>query len=234
MELTVATHEHQFAHELRTTDAIIEKSHLHLKSGRHAEIYIDCDPLFAQSWRMRHFYMKWAGDWLHGVSSTARPEVVAGPAIGGVYLAGGFAQFLFDSNFTNIGAVWADKHGDDFALERAGFQRAVRGRRVLVVEDVITTGGSTKKTIAAVQAAGGIVIGVACMVNRTRAVTHDVLDVQRLTTCWQLDVPSYAMEDCPFCAEQRPMVTNLAHGDVFLAEFPNYAGGFTEVHIDAT
>ncbi len=102
----------------------------------------------------------------------------------------------------------------------------------MVVEDIITTGASVVKTIAAVQAAGGNVVGVACMVNRTKKVTADILNVPELCVAWQLDIPSFLPEDCPFCVEGRPIVTNNGHGKEFSVANPEYIGGYTEVVFD--
>lgn len=222
MRLTVAPHEQWIAHDLRVTNAILEDSHLHLKSGRHSDVYIDCDRLFTDPWRMTKVYDHWMHDWFHGHPASERPEVIVAPAVGGVYLVGGFSQVLKEAGFNRVRIAWADKAESSFTLERAGFATAVRGRRVLVVEDVITTGGSTQRTIDAVREAGGEVAGVACIVNRTRDVTAETFGVSALQVCLQLDVLSYERDRCPMCREGRPMVANLAHGSKFIEANPLY------------
>lgn len=231
MKLTVAPHEEWIAHDLRVTNAILEDSHLHLKSGRHSDVYIDCDRLFTDPWRMAKVYDHWMHDWFHGSPASERPEVIVAPAVGGVYLVGGFSQVLKEAGFNRVRIAWADKAESSFVLERAGFAAAVRGKRVLVIEDVITTGGSTQCTIDAVREAGGEVIGVACIVNRTRDVTAETFGVSALHVCLQLDVVSYGMDICPMCRAGRPMVLNLAHGPKFLEIFEDYPT--IEVDLDA-
>lgn len=228
--ITVATHEHWAHHEFMTTRGVIDGSHLELSGGNHSEVYLNADRVFPDPARMARFYSRWKGHFFDG-RGAERPEVIAGPATGGVYLVGGFSQVLFAAGM-QVRPVWADKQGKEMILERSSFDVVVAGRLVLVVEDVITSGTSTMKTIAAVRAAGGEVIGVACMVNRRASVTAEVLGVPDLKACWQLDVVDHPADDCPFCAGHRPMVTNIGHGDRFQEENPDYEGGFTTLDLD--
>lgn len=213
-----------------TTNGVINGSHLVLSEGNHSEVYLNADRVFPDVWRMASFFSHWR-DAIFSWGEEVHPEVVVGPATGGVYLVGGFTQFLRAAGIRTR-AAWADKDGKEFVLERSRFAATVRGKRVLVVEDVITSGASTMKTIAAVRDAGGIVVGVASMVNRTLAVTAETLDVPIFFTCWQLDVPDYPADACPFCAEARPIVTNIGHGAEYALEHPDYAGGYTELILD--
>lgn len=220
-----------FAHRsFVVTQGVIDNSHIVLSGGAHSEVYLNADRVFTDSWRMVAFYRHWKSHFFDGVGAT-NPEVVVGPATGAIYLVGGFTQYLTNTGIA-VNAAWADKNGQDFALERSRFAAVVRCRRVLVVEDIITTGASAVKTIAAVQAAGGNVVGVACMVNRTKKVTADSLNVPELCVAWQLDIPSFSPENCPLCAEGRPIVTNIGHGKEFSVANPEYIGGYTEVAFD--
>ena len=75
--------------------------------------------------------------------------------------------------------------------------------RVLVVEDVITTGLSTRETIAAAEALGALVTGAAAIVDRGSDPARLNLPMQALV---RLEVPTYAAEDCPLCAKGIPVV----------------------------
>jgi orotate phosphoribosyltransferase len=75
--------------------------------------------------------------------------------------------------------------------------------RVLVVEDVITTGGSTRETIAAAESSGALVTGAAAIIDRGADPARLNLPMQSLV---RLDVPSYAPEACPLCARGIPIV----------------------------
>lgn len=197
--------ERQFEHELRTTGCVHEEVHVKTQSGSHTDVFIDCAPLFTQAWRLRHFYHKWIAEWFDEVSSDNRPEAIVVAAGDAVFLAGGLAQALAEANRLNIRTAWVDAHNQDFGLERTGFKSAIIGQRVLVIDDVIMTGASTMKIIDGVRAAGGEVIGVACMVNCTHMVTAETFEVPRFTTCWQLDASTFPAVACPMCIEHRPL-----------------------------
>lgn len=216
--------------EFEKTGGVIRASHLVLSGGRHSAVYLNADRVFPDVYRMKRFYQHWKGHFFDG-KDVERPEVVVGPATGGVYLVGGFSQYLVASNLS-IQIAWADKDGKEFVLERSRFTAVVANKRVLVLEDVITSSASTMKTIAAVRAAGGIVVGVACMANRRASVTAKTLGVPDLKVCWQLDVSDYSADACLFCAGSRPIVTNIGHGAKYALKHPDYTGGYTELMFD--
>lgn len=228
-EAAIPRHEHAIRHELTLAKAVITGEHFVYKSGRHGDTYVDCDRLFVRPASLKPVLGHWCMRWFEGCSTEEKPEVVIAPAVGGVYLVSAFA---FHSQYWTLKTVWADKDRDDFVLDRAGFAEAVDGHRVLVLEDVITTGGSAVKTANVVGAAGGDVVGIACIVNRSRATTAETLGVPRFTAGVQLDIPSFAVGELPDELASRPIVTNLAHGAAFQERNPDYEGGFTTLDLD--
>jgi len=99
-------------------------------------------------------------------------------------------------------AVYAERTESGRGREfRRGFELA-SGERVLVVDDIMTTGGSLQETIDAVRAAGAQVVGAAVLVDRSGGAVR--LDVP-LHALWTLDIPTYAESDCPQCAERVPV-----------------------------
>jgi orotate phosphoribosyltransferase len=119
-----------------------------------------------------------------------RPELVAGPTTGGIILAYEVARQL------GVNAVYVERDDSGGRVLRRGFEIA-RGTRVLVVDDVVTTGGSVAETQACIAKAGGVVIGIGVLADRTagRAAT-DIL----FYACLTVDFPSYPAEACPQCA----------------------------------
>ena len=126
---------------------------------------------------------------------SAGPELVAGPTTGGIILAFEVARQL------GINAVYVERGQDSGRVLRRGFAIA-SGARVLVVDDVVTTGGSLAQTTACIRAAGGKVIGVGVLADRTSG--RSGADVP-LFACLTLDVPSYLPGDCPLCARGVPL-----------------------------
>ncbi len=125
-----------------------------------------------------------------------------------------------------LGAIWADLHLGDkliirkpaFVLKR-GFKVDVQGKRVLVVEDVLTTGGSAKHTVDAVRAAGGIVVGVGTLAKSKGIKPADV-GVEKLKALMEVKRREYTEKTCAvtgMCAEMVPINTEFGHGAEFLA-----------------
>jgi orotate phosphoribosyltransferase len=115
-------------------------------------------------------------------------EVVIAPALGGVYVSHETARAL------GVRALFAERMNGELSLRR-GF--AIKpGERVLVVEDVITTGKSTKETIEVVKEAGGVVIAAGSLVDRSGGKADLGVPYKSLVT---LDVPTYTPEACPLC-----------------------------------
>ena len=121
-------------------------------------------------------------------------EVVAGPALGGIIIAFEVARQL------GIRYIIAEREGDGRAFKR-GFTIA-RGERVLIVDDVLTTGTSVLEVIKAVRKLGGEPIGVGVLVDRSQGRT--TFDVP-LFSCYQVAIPTYAPEQCPLCARRVPL-----------------------------
>lgn len=115
-------------------------------------------------------------------------EVVIAPALGGVFVSHETARAL------GVRALFAERVDGELTLRR-GFT-IKPGERVLVVEDVITTGKSTKETIAVVKKAGGVVIAAASLVDRSNGKADLGVPYKSLVT---LNVPSYASDTCPLC-----------------------------------
>jgi orotate phosphoribosyltransferase len=118
------------------------------------------------------------------------PELVAGPTTGGIILAYEVARQL------GIDAVYAERGEHGGRVLRRGFQIQL-GTRVLVVDDVVTTGGSVAETQACIAEAGGVVIGLGVLADRTagRAATE-----VPFSACLTVDFPSYSPDACPLCA----------------------------------
>lgn len=148
------------------------------------------------------------------MSSAHGVEAVVGPAEGSVTFAGFVALALSGIDGHEVLGLWASKKDEEFAL-RATFQKMVAGKRIMVVEDILTTGKSAKRVVDATRAAGGDVKMVAALCNRG-GVTAEMLGVKWLYPILDFPAESYAPEECPLCAEGVPINTDLGHGKTFL------------------
>jgi len=100
-----------------------------------------------------------------------------------------------------VRALFAERQDGTLTLRR-GFTLQ-RSDRVLIVEDVITTGGSTRETIAVAEAAGARVIGAAAIIDRGTDASRLNVPLQSLV---KMEVPAYPPESCPLCAKGLPVV----------------------------
>lgn len=170
--------------EFKDSGALLD-GHFVLSSGLHSQSYLQCAlalqfPADAARYG-RAIADKFAND---GIAT------VASPAIGGLVIGYATAAAL------NVKFMWTERQNGEMTLRR-GFTLKP-GERILVVEDVITTGGSTRECIAALTAAGGNVVGAASIVDRSNG-SADV-GVPRISLV-SLDVPAYQPDVCPMCAQ---------------------------------
>jgi orotate phosphoribosyltransferase len=155
-------------------------------------------------------------------------DTIAAPAVGGIVLSVLAAAEFHRFGSYEVTAVWADKNGNDFVFERAGFVDHIRGKRVLVVEDLLTTGGSVAKVCRQVEANGGEVVGVSVVVNRG-GVTAEDLDVSRLESLANASFEAVDAEQCQLCEQAAPIVEDIGHGAEYKQEHPDYEGGYVKL-----
>lgn len=122
-------------------------------------------------------------------------QVVLSPALGGIVIGQEVGRAL------GIRAMFAERQDGTLMLRR-GFTLAP-GEKVLVVEDVVTTGGSTRETMDVARAAGAQVVGAASIIDRSGGQQNLDVPYHALAT---LSVPTYEPEACPLCAAGQPVV----------------------------
>lgn len=147
-------------------------------------------------------------------------DTVIGPAVGGVSLAQWTGYHLYDIFNKEVISVHADKaviNGEDTFVIKRGYDKDITGKRVLVVEDILNTGGSIRKVVETVRSLGGIVAAVASLCNRGGVTTDDLGGVPHLLSLLTLNLESFAEEDCPFCKSGVPINTQFGKGADFVA-----------------
>ena len=173
----------------RRTGALLE-GHFILSSGLHSTNYLQCALLLQHPAEATRF-----GNALADKFSEERIETVAAPAIGGLIIGYEVARFL-GARF-----IWTEREEGEMTLRR-GF--SVRpGENVLVVEDVITTGGSTRETVETLRLAGARVVGAASIIDRSAGQANVGVPRVALAT---LNVPAVAPAACEACARGEEAV----------------------------
>ncbi len=167
------------------------KGHFLLSSGLHSSTYLQ-SALVLQ-------HPESAGTLGAELASRFRDEaidLVIAPALGGIIVAHEVARVL------GARALFAEREGGEMRLRR-GFAIGA-GERCLVVEDVVTTGGSTKEVMRVVEVAGGVVAGVGALVDRSGGAAAFPVKHAALVT---LAIENFPPETCPFCREGSPPLT---------------------------
>jgi orotate phosphoribosyltransferase len=165
--------------------------HFRLSSGLHSDRYLQCARLLMWPKRAER-----AGRELAARLAEFAPEVVVSPALGGVVVGHEVGRAL------GLRALFAERKDGAFALRR-GFGVSP-GERAAVVEDVFTTGGSTREVCGAVEAAGGRVVAVGSLVDR--GVPAEAFDVPARSLL-TVTAPSWPESECPLCASGAPIET---------------------------
>jgi orotate phosphoribosyltransferase len=127
-------------------------------------------------------------------SAGTKVDSVAGPALGGIIMAYETARALGVRN------IFAERENGVMSLRR-GF-RVERGERVLIVEDVVTTGGSVKEVMELLRGMGAEIAGVGAIVDRSGGAVDFGTDFRPLAV---MDIKSWDESDCPLCAEGVPI-----------------------------
>ena len=169
---------------LEKTGALL-KGHFLLTSGKHSDAYIQCAKILQ--------HPKYAEQLAQVVAKDFENEaidIVIGPAMGGMIFAYEVARLL------DVRNMFTERENGVMTLRR-GFE-IPKGARVLVAEDVITTGGSVHEVIEIVNRLGGIVVGVCVLVDRSGGKAEFPA---KLKAAYTASVQAYEKEDCPICKE---------------------------------
>jgi len=183
----------QILAHFRESGALLE-GHFLLSSGLHSGQYLQCALALQYPSDAARFGRAIGEHFVGTESDSGRPphefDTVASPAIGGLIIGYAVAAAL------NKRFIWTERQDGKMTLRR-GFSLK-RDERILVVEDVITTGGSTRECIAALEENGGKIVAAASIIDRSNGEAD--VGVPRISLV-AMDVQSYQQSECPMCAE---------------------------------
>lgn len=184
------------------------EGHFLLKSGRHGDAYVEKFAVLSDPAATSELCGFWAARMRGGDAPGPLVDLVAGPTTGGVILAFETARQL------GLRSIFAEEVHDADGGMRREFRRGFRilpGERVLLVDDILTTGGSLLAMIPAVEAMGGEIVECVVLVDRSggRATLTSPTTGRTypLRSLWQLDLPTFEPGEatCPRCAAGEPV-----------------------------
>jgi orotate phosphoribosyltransferase len=180
----------------RETGALLE-GHFQLTSGLHSSQYFQCAKVLQYPQHLQALSRELAKQF-----ERESIEVVISPAIGGIVVGTEVGRVL------NVRTIFAERKEGKMDLRR-GFELRP-AERVLVVEDVVTTGGSVSEVIALVQDTGAIPAGVGCIVDRSNG---KIVFEPRHVSLLQMEVVAWRPAECPLCKEGKPVVKPGSRGN---------------------
>ena len=196
---------------LKKVGAVLTDDHFVYTSGKHGSVYINKDSLYPHTKETSKVGKMFAEKF-----KKIRIDVVAAPALGGIILSQWTAYHLSKLKKKEILGIYTEKDNDKNQIFTRGYDRLVKGKNVLVIEDLTTTGGSVKKVVDSVKKAGGNVVTVCVMVNRDPVgVTSKTIGVP-FTALGVLKAEAFDELDCPMCKAGIPINTSVGHGKKYL------------------
>lgn len=201
----------------KKTGGYITDSHIVYTSGKHGSMYLNKDAIYPHT-----------GD----ISTICREvaqrfkdkaiDVVAAPALGGIILSQWTAYHLSELTGREVLGIYTEKTPDKNLPAQAGqiftrgYDQLVKGKKVLVVEDITTTGGSVMKVVNSVKGAGGEVVAICVLANRN----PDEINAQSLGVPYmalaEIRMQAWDEAECPLCKQGVPVNTTVGKGREFL------------------
>lgn len=174
---------------LRNEDVLLD-GHFLLSSGKHSRKYLQCAKIFKKT-KISEFLCKKLADSFSGFGV----EVVIGPALGAVIMAYEVSRWLNAENY------FAEREAGKMTLRR-GF-KVSEGQKVLLVEDVVTTGGSLREVMDLLRVYGADIVGVGCIIDRTGGEIDFGVPFKSV---YSTKVECFDPEVCPLCKTDLPLV----------------------------
>ena len=195
---------------LKKIGAFVPDGHFVGTSGFHFDTYINKDFLYSHPKETSFICKLYAEKY-----KDANIEVVVGPALGGIILSQWVAYHLNEICGREVLAVYTEKTEDGGQVLTRGYDKLIKNKRILIVEDNVTTGGSISKLIKIIQEAGGNIIGACAMVNRNKELGNNLLGVP-FDSLSNFYVSKYSADNCQLCKTGVPISTQFGHGKKYL------------------
>jgi orotate phosphoribosyltransferase len=198
--------------ELLQKVGAFRSGHFVLVSGMHANSYINKNAMYPYTREMSQLCKSIAERF-----AGRQIEAVVGPATGGIILSQWIAYHLSEMEGREVYSTYADKEGDGFIIKR-GYDQVIKGKNVLVVEDLVTTGGSLRKVIEAARGTGANVVAAVAICNRGEVTKEVIGNPPEFTSLLTVHLEQWPEEECDLCQRGIPVNVDVGHGREFLAK----------------
>lgn len=198
---------------LKKINAIIVDDHFVYTSGKHGSVYVRKDRLYPNTRKTSDVCKLIAEKF-----KDKNIDIVVGPSIGGIILSQWTAYHLTKLKRKEVLGVFTEKDEENNQIFKRDYDKLVKNKNVLIVEDLTTTGGSVAKVVRSVRKAGGKIIAACVMINRDpQKVTSKTIGAP-LSSLGIFKAESFASDSCPLCKKNVPVNTSVGHGKKYLAE----------------
>ena len=198
---------------LKKYNGYITGSHIVYTSGKHGEAYLNKDAIYPHTQDISDVCMEIAKKF-----KDKNIDVVAAPALGGIILSQWTAFHLSKLTGKEVLGVYTEKTPDKNQIFTRGYERLVKEKNVLIVEDITTTGGSVVKVVQSVIHAGGDVVAVCVLVNRDPAKINSQTIGVPFYSLAQVQFQSWEEKACPLCQNGIPINTIVGKWKEYLAK----------------
>ncbi len=186
-------------------NAIIEEGHFIYTSGRHGSSYMNKDAVYPYTEEISLLCRELAKKFLN-----CDVDIVVSPAIGGVILSQLVVHHLTELSGKEVLSVYAEKTEDKKALVfTRNYDELVKGKKLLIIDDIITAGTSIQKMIEAINKVDAKIVGAGVLCNRGGI--RDVLGLP-IVALFDFKMESWPAEECPLCKEGIPVNKKLGNG----------------------
>ena len=192
---------------LEKVGALVTNSHIVYTSGKHGSAYVNKDALYPHTEITALICKAMAEPF-----KNEQIDAVLAPAIGGVLLGHGVARELSRFQEKNILSVYAEPTPEKTFVVKRGYDQLIRDKKVLVVEDILTTGGSVRKVVETARKIPCEIIGVSALCNRGGITSGDLGEVPVLKSLFNVTLEAWDAKNCPLCAKKIPINTALGKG----------------------
>jgi len=196
---------------LKKVGAMITNSHIVLTSGRHTSAYINPDKILPHTDICSQLGKMFARKYKNKAI-----DIVIGPAYGGIIFSQWVAYYLSKLKKKKVLSIFTEKTPEKHQLLERGFDKMIKNKKILIVEDITATGSSVKKVIESVRDARGKIKEVCVIVNRDPETVNSKTIGYPFSSLAVFKINSYEEKDCPLCKKKVPINTTVGHGREYL------------------